>query len=322
MNLETLIQSLDADEIDVLLQLYYQGDSVIDELFECHSEKETVQKLSGENLVSTSIASDETIVSLTGEGFNVCGSVMAKRVQENVLLFREKVNQLPERAVSCLVNRIVCKEDSKKEKSYLVPYEKPYALDENLWYEKVLLKDERIEKMLERFYSILESLSLGFIKTLNGQRLCSPEVDKFLSNEYKDLEDLSWIEEDSLKYYYFFYVYAQDQKNLIDFSGEGEEFQSLFFGDTSTTPDYWFSSNRLNPHSLLSNLGINEGRILAFLESMQRKGIVNERNYPFSSFSFFTEDDKIFIIRDIKSYMDFITQKFLTPVVDSLLKMS
>lgn len=320
MSREVVIPSLDAAEIDVLLRLYYHGEGVVDTLFESLSEKETLQRLSGENLVSTSLASGETIVSLTEEGLNVCGSVMADMVQEKILLFREKIKALPERAVACLVNHVLCREDSREKKGFLITYEKPYALDENLWFEKVLLKDERITKTLGRFYSILESL--GFIKTLNSQWLCSSEIEMFLRNEYKDVEDLSWMEEDLLKYYYFFYVYAQDQKNLIDFSGDGEEFRSQFFGDSSTPPDYWFSSNRLNPRSLLSNLGINEGRILEFLESMQRAGIVSERNYPLSSLSFFTEGDKIFAIRDVKEYMDFITLQFLTPVVDSLLKIN
>ncbi|UCF12351.1 MAG: hypothetical protein JSW06_09990 [Thermoplasmatales archaeon] len=320
MSREVVIPSLDAAEIDVLLRLYYHGECVVDTLFKSLSEKEILQRLSGETLVSTSLASGETIVSLTEEGLNVCGSIMANIVQEKVLLFREKIKAIPEKAVACLINHILCREDSSEKKVFLVSYEKPYALDENLWFEKVLLKDERITKMLGRFYSILESL--GFIKTMNSQYLCSSEIEMFLKNEYKDVEDLSWMEEDSLKYYYFFYVYAQDQKNLIDFSGDGEEFRSQFFGDYSTPPDYWFSSNRLNPRSLLSNLGINEGRILEFLESMQRAGIVSERNYPLTSLSFFTEGDKIYAIRDVKEYMHFITLQFLTPVVDSLLKIN
>ena len=139
------------------------------------------------------------------------------------------------------------------------------------------------------------------------------------AEEYKDIMGLSWAEEDSLKYHFFFYVYAQDQRNLINFSGEGEEYRSMFFGEDSTPPDYWFSSNRSDPRMLLSSLGVSESRILGFLEEMETKEIVSERYYPLSSFSFFSEDDKIFVITDIKDYMRYITDKFLTPVVNSLL---
>lgn len=194
---------------------------------------------------------------------------------------------------------------------------KPYALDESMWYERVLLKDERIGATLERFYNVLEDLD--FIKNIDGERWCSPEVEIFLKEEYRYIMDLTWAEEDSLKYYFFFCVYAQDQKNLINFSGDGEEYRSMFFEEDSSPPDYWFSSNQSNPRTFLSSLGLSEKRIMDFLGEMQEQGILNERQYPLSSFSFFSENDKIFVISDIKSYMDYITDKFLIHVVDSLL---
>ena len=52
---------------------------------------------------------------------------------------------------------------------------------------------------------------------------------------------------------------------------------------------------------------------------MQQNDIVNERYYPLSTPSAFSNDDKIFVITDIKSYMGFITMKFLSPVVNALL---
>ena len=92
----------------------------------------------------------------------------------------------------------------------------------------------------------------------------------------------------------------------------------MFFDNTSS-PDYWFSSNRLDPHLLIANLGISEKRILYFLEEMKEKNIVTERYYPLSSFSFFKDNENIFVIRDIKAYMTYVTEKFLSPVVDALL---
>jgi hypothetical protein len=208
---------------------------------------------------------------------------------------------------------IVAKEDGIVDEAT-----KPYALDESMWYERVLLKDPRMEETLEKFYDILEKIEL--IRTTDGQRWCSPEVENFLKEEYKDIMGLSWAEEDSLKYYFFFYVYAQDQKSLIDFSGDGEHFRSMFFGEGSTPPDYWFSANRSDPHALLSSLGVSEKRVIDFLEEMEEREIVSERQYPLSSFSFFNEEDKIFVVSNIKDYMKFITNKFLKPVVDSLLR--
>jgi len=52
---------------------------------------------------------------------------------------------------------------------------------------------------------------------------------------------------------------------------------------------------------------------------MQEKGFISERYYPFSSFSFFSDEDTIYVIQDIKKYMQFCYSKFLAPVVDSLL---
>ena len=96
-------------------------------------------------------------------------------------------------------------------------------------YERALLKDKRIVDELEKFYNVLEEVS--FISNKEGQRWCSPEVENYLKSEYRDIMDLTWSEEDSLKNYYFFCVYAQDQRNLIDFSGDGKEFRSIFFGE-------------------------------------------------------------------------------------------
>ncbi|MCK4995315.1 MAG: hypothetical protein KAR55_00360, partial [Thermoplasmatales archaeon] len=246
-----------------------------------------------------------------------CGSVMVDIINVNKELFISKVQELPQRAISCLVNRVVWKDIVSKETGIIDPITKPYALDESLWYEKVLLKDKRMENLLGKFYNILEGI--GFISNIDGERWSSPEIENFLKEEYKEIMNLTWAEEDSLKYYFFFYVYAQDQKNLINFSGEGEEYRSMFFGDDSGPSDFWFSSNRSDPRSLLSNLGISENRVMGFLGEMQGKEIVNERYYPLSSFSFFSDDDKIFVISDIKSFVSYITNKFLTSVVDSLL---
>ena len=318
IDITRLVHSLNPGEIDALLKLYYNRDGVVKNFKGSDFKKKILQGLIDKNLINTSLEEDENIVSLTEEGLSVCGSVMFNRINENKELFKNEIQVLPERAVASLVNRVMWKDVVTKENGLIDPVTKPYALDESLWYERVLLKDKRIGDTLETFYNVLEKLD--FIKTVDGEQWCSPEIENFLRKEYKGIMDLSWTEEDSLKYYFFFYVYAQDQKNLINFSGEGEEYRSMFFGEDSTPPDYWFSSNRSDPRMLLSSLGVSESRIMGFLEEMQTKEIVNERYYPLSSFSFFSEDEKIFVIKDIKRYMSYITETFLTPVVDSLLK--
>lgn len=312
-----LVHGLGSGEINVLLELYYNRDGIVKNFKGSDFEEDTLQSLVDKNLINTSLESDEHIVSLTEEGLSVCGSVMFNRIDENKGLFKQKIQVLPERAVASLVNRVMWKDVVTKEGDLVDPVTKPYALDESLWYERVLLKDERIGDTLEKFYNVLEEL--GFIKTVEGEQWCSPELENFLREEYNDIMGLTWSEEDSLKYYFFFYVYAQDQKNLINFSGDGEEYRSMFFDEDSSPPDYWFSSNRSDPRTLLSSLGVSESRIMSFLGEMETKEIVSERSYPLSSFSFFSEDDKIFVISDIKSYMGYITDKFLTPVVNSLL---
>ena len=313
-----LVHSLNSREINVLLEMYYNRNGVVKGFKGSDFKGEILQSLIDKNLINASLETDENVVSLTEGGLSVCGSVMFSRINENKVLFKQKIQVLPERAVASLVNRVMWKDIVGKESGFVDPVTKPYALDESLWYERVLLKDKRIGDILEQFYNVLEEL--GFIKNIDGQRWCSPEVENFLKDEYKDIMGLSWDEEDSLKYYFFFYVYAQDQRNLINFLGDGEEYRSMFFGEDSTPPDYWFSSNRSDPRVLLSSLGVSENRIMGFLEEMKTEEIVSERYYPLSSFSFFSEDDKIFVIRDIKSYVDYITNKFLTPVVDSLLR--
>jgi hypothetical protein len=321
MGMETditrLVHSLGSKEIDVLLKLYYNRDEVVKSFKGSDFEEDILHSLTDKNLINASIKSDESIISLTEEGLSVCGSVMFNKIDVNKEFFKQKIEILPERAIASLVKRVMWKDIVGKESGLIDQVTKPYALDESMWYERVLLKDERIGATLERFYNVLEDLD--FIKNIDGERWCSPEVEIFLKEEYRYIMDLTWAEEDSLKYYFFFCVYAQDQKNLLNFSGDGEEYRSMFFEEDSSPPNYLFSSHQSDPRMLLSSLGVSENRIMCFLEEMQTKEIVSERYYPLSSFSFFSENDKIFVISDIKSYMGYITDKFLKPVVDSLL---
>ncbi len=310
-----LVSSLDSREINVLLKLYYYEEAVVKNTNDF--EEEIISSLADKNLISVNIKSNENILGLTDDGLSVCGTVMHNRVNENSKQFQKEIQKLPERAVACFVKRIFWKDEAVKENGFTDIVTEQYFPDENLWYERVLLKDERIGIALEQFYNILENLD--FIENNNGQRWCLPEVESFLKNEYNKIMDLTWAEEDSLKYYFFFYVYAQEQKNLINFSGTGKKYRSMFYGDDINPRDYLFASNNSNPRMLRSSLGISEKRIIGFLEEMQDKGIVGERYYPFSSSSFFNDDEMIFVIRDINSYMDYIKTQFLTPVVDSLI---
>jgi hypothetical protein len=310
-----LIHSLESREINALLNLYYNRNGISKGFNESDFEKKTIHSLTEKNLILTSLIAGESIVSLTDDGLDICGSVMFEKINEKKDLFKELIQIIPERAVACLVNRVMWKEKVEKESGIVDPTIEPYALDENLWYERILLKDGRIIDTLEKLYNVLEGLD--FIKTVDDERWCLPEVEDFLKDEYREIMDLTWTEEDSLKYYFFFYAYAQDQRNLINFSGDGEEYRSMFFDEGSSLPEYWFSQNSSDPHILSTSLGISEKRIIEFLNEMQRNEIVTERYYP-NSYSF-SNDDKIFVITDIKGYMDYINEKLLSPVVDSVL---
>ena len=317
VNLTPLIEALKSDELSVLMKLYYNRSNVINGFNESDFQAETIQSLLSKNLVITSLIEGESIVSLTDEGLDICGSVMFSKINDKSPDFKAEIQVLPQRAVSCLVNRVLWKDNAATESGFVDKLVDMYSVDESLWYERVLLKDKRISDVLEEFYGVLEDFD--FIRNDNGQRWCSPEVESFLRKEFKNNMALSWAEEDSLKYYYFFYVFAQNQKNLIDFSGGGEGYRSMFFEDSVIPSDYWVSSSMTKPRSFLTSLGISNKRIVKFFNEMHSKGVVDQRYYPLSTDSFFTDDDTIFVIKDIKSFMDFITGKFLTPVVDSLL---
>lgn len=315
INQSKLNESLNSIEIDALINLYYNQEGSNQGLDTPSIDEETLASLVDKNLISTKIGEDKSLVSLTEAGLTLFGTVMKYQIDAKEELFKEKLQKLPERAIATLVNRVIWKDEVRKESGIVDPITKPYALDETLGYERVLLKDKKIQKTLERFYNILEEVD--FLKNIQGQRWYSPEVEEYLKNKYRNMMDLTWQEEDSLKYYYFFYIYAQDQRNLINFSGKGEEYKSMFF-DENNPPDYWFSSNRNDPHQLLSSLAISDQRTIGFLEEMNVKDIVSERSYPLSSFSFFSDNEKIFVIKDIKAFMDYIRRNFLIPVVDSL----
>jgi len=317
-NLGGLVQKLEASEIATLLKLYYNKEGLIKGYNESDFNEETLHSLLDKNLIITSLVQGESIVSLTNEGLSVCGSVMFDRIQNKNLEFKTEIQIIPQRTVACLINRVMWNNNVSKETGKIDTITQPYALDESLWYEKVLLNDPRMQKSLEKIYNILEEFD--FIKTINGEKWCSPEVENYLQNEYKDIMDLTWAEEDSLKYYYFFYMYASDQKNLIDFAGDREQLRSMFFNEGTITPNFWLSTNKSDPHTFLTSLGLSEKRVIGFLEEMERKEIVTERYYPMSAFSSFGEEDKIFVIRDIKKFMNFIASKFLNPVVNELLK--
>ncbi len=309
-NITRQIKGLGEKQVETLLSIYYNKDAI-------SLDNKNILELVNKKLVSTKMQEGKSLIELTDEGLSLCGSVMYQRIEDKKEVFKEKISNLPERGVACIINRLMFKSTLVKESGRIDPVNEPYTIDDSMWFERVLLKDERIQKILETLYGVLEDV--GLAKNIDNQRWCTPEVEDFLKKEYGSVMDLTWMQEDSLKYYYFFYVYAQDQKNLINFAGEGEEYRSMFLGENASPVDYWFSSNRSDPRGFIANLGISEHRIMEFLSEMQNTGFVTERYYPLSSFSFFSDEDKIYVIKDIKKYMDFGKKKFLEPVVDSLL---
>ena len=321
MNLETdsLPSSLEDDEIGLLLRLYYLKEGSTADLFDTVSDEKTLQNLMSKNLISTTVISGETMLSLTETGLDLCGSMMFSKTKDNTTIFHERIQVLPQRAVSCLINRILWRKDGEPGLG-LFDFSIPtFPLDESLWFERVLLQDDRMKQILGGVYVVLESVDL--IKEVDGQWWYSPEVEAFLKQEYTNTQDLTWFEEDSLKYYFFFYLYAQDQKNLIDFNGDGGETMRSRFFDSITNPvEYWLSTEHPDVHSLADHLGLSEKRIKTFLEDMKKQDILNERFYALSSSSFFTDDETLYVIEDIKAYMKNLDTLFLTPVVDSLVK--
>jgi len=309
-NISRLVKGLGEEQVETLLSIYYNKEAI-------SSDNKNILDLIDKNLVSTKMQQGKDLVELTDAGLNLCGSVMFQRINDKKEIFKEKVSDLPQRGAACIVNRIMFRNPLVKESGRIDPVNEPYNLDESMWFERALLKDERMNVLLETLYGVLEDV--GLARNINNQRWCTPEVEDFLKSEFGGVMDLSWMEEDSLKYYYFFCIYAQDQKNLINFAGTGEEYRSMFLGENASPVDYWFSSNRSDPRSFIANLGLSEHRIMEFLAEMQNNDFVNERYYPLSSFSFFSDEDKIFVIKDIKEYMEFNKKKFLEPVVDSLL---
>ncbi len=309
-NISKIVKSLAEEQVETLLSIYYSKGSI-------SSKDKTILDLVDKNLVSTNMQQGKSLVELTDEGLSLCGSVMFEKINEKKEIFKEKISDLPQRGVACIINRIMFRNPMVNESGRIDSANEPFTLDDSMWFERVLLKDRRINALIATVYGVLENV--GLTRNIDNQQWCTPEVEDFLKKEFRNVMDLSWMEEDSLKYYYFFCVYAQDQKNLINFTGTGEEYRSMFLAENASPVDYWFSSNRSDMHSFIENLGLSEHRILEFLSEMKKEGFVNERYYPLSSFSFSSDEDTIFVIQDIKRYMDFCQGKFLKPVVDSLL---
>ena len=184
VNLTPLIQALKSDELSVLIKLYYNRDNVINGFNESEFQAEAIHSLLEKNLILTSLIEGESIVSLTDEGLDICGSVMFSRINEKSPDFKAEIQVLPQRVVSYLVNRVLWKDNASTESGFVDKLVNIYSVDESLWYERVLLKDKRISDILEEFYGILEDFD--FIKNDNGQRWCSPEVESFLRKEFKN----------------------------------------------------------------------------------------------------------------------------------------
>jgi len=154
-----VVKTLNKEEVDVLLNLYHNADDiVVKDLNQLNEPRDTIlQDLINKNLVTTTVVDDKNILSLTEDGLNICGSIMFHKIEEKKSLFKQKTQDLPERAVTCLVNRVMWPEESSEKKTrvtnQVVMY---YDSDKKIWYEKVLLMDKRMQGLLEKFYNILE----------------------------------------------------------------------------------------------------------------------------------------------------------------------
>jgi hypothetical protein len=292
--------SLDAGELDTLLKLYSSGTAVIKGLSGSGFDDKVLHDLIGKNLISISLDSGMGVVSLTDMGASICGSVMMDRVQGKADDFRDRVSMLPGRGVGCLVNRVMW-DDSK-----------------GPWFERVLLMDPRMQRLMKEFLGVVDSLGLSW--DMGKDRWFSPEVKQFLHDEFRSIPGLSPVEEECLKKFFFFHVYAQDQRNLIVFDRDGQEFRSMLFEDNdSFTSGRWNLMNRLDPKTLLSELGLDQEQVLGLLFDMQNMGFVTEHRNRFTN-PFFGDEGQIFVVKDSIGYMGFIYERFLSPVVDSILR--
>ena len=292
--------SLDASELDTLLKLYSNGTAVVKGLSGSGFDDNVLHELIGKNLINISLESGMGVVSLTDMGTSVCGSVMMDRVHGKADDFRDRVSLMPGRGVGCLINHVMWHTSSEP------------------WFERVLLMDPRMQRLMKEFLGVVDGL--GFSWDMGKDRWFSPEAKQFLHDEFRSVPGLSPVEEDSLKNFFFFHVYAQDQRNLILFDRDGEEFRSMQFeGNDSFSSGRWNLMNRLEPKTLLSDLGLDEEQVVNLLFDMQNKGFVSEHRNRFAN-PFFGDEGKLFVIKDSIGYMGFIYERFLSPVVDSLLR--
>lgn len=304
----SLLRELDDDDVHVLLRLYYQQEEAQGEI----EDQDSLQRLLDHQLIS-SMVPDGAVVSLTQQGLAICDSLLHTRIEQVKPEFHQLMSALPQRAVACVVNRLLWR--TKNKHGFEQLYE---STPEIAWFEGVLMTVPEIQQIIGGMYMVLESV--GLASKVNGQWYCPAEVEDFLRHEYGSVMDLSWAEEDSLKYYYFLAGYAHDQRHLIDFSSCESRYRSLLFQSETMTAEQWFSSFRLDPQSLIEQLDISKHRLESFLRRMQRQNIVDERYYPLTSFACFTEGDTMFVIKDIERYMEFITKEFLDPVTSSLME--
>jgi len=294
------VRSLDANELDTLLKLYSYEDGVIRGLSDFDFDDRVLHDLVGKNLISIRLDSGKGVISLTDIGASICGSVMTDIVRGKADEFRDRVSMLPGRAVGCLVNRVM------------------WHTTDGPWFERVLLMDPRMQRLMKEFLGVVDSLDLAW--DMGKEKWFSPEVKQFLRDEFRSVPGLSPVEEKCLKNFFFFHVYAQDQRNLIVFDRNGEEFRSMVFdsGD-SFLSGRWNPMNHLEPRTLLSDLGLDQDEVLGLFFDMQSKGFVTEHRNRFAN-PFFGDEGKIFVIKDSIGYMGFIYERFLSPVVDSLLR--
>jgi len=168
--LTNLIQNLDSSEINILMKLYYNRETSAKDFIESNFEDEVLQNLIDKNLILADSVRGESMISLTDEGLNVCGSVMFNKVESRYKDYKTEIKTITERTVACLVNRVMWRNVISKENGFIDDITKPYTYDESMWYERVLLKDKRMADTLEKFYNILEKFDL--IQNTNGQRWC------------------------------------------------------------------------------------------------------------------------------------------------------
>jgi len=257
-------------------------------------------------------------------GKRFCANLINQKIRKQKAHFVEKMETFPDRAISCIVNRIFLKRQQKyniydhltieenfdSSKPFFDIYEDSFGqniiLPKNIRsfndFREVLLIDKRMKKLFDAFQDHLKSS--GLLIKINNQYWCPPEVLDFLSYHYENKNNLNWKQEKSLGFFYFFWAYEKRFNQL-------EKSLNLQLGNLMV-----FDSESEPLFDMVSKLGITKNEIFSIFNDMKYNSIVDK----LESSILILGEEMLFEIKNHGKYFEFIKSEFLMPVVDSLLE--